>query len=68
MSALPCHSQDIKPRRRSHLPLDANFGGVAYTHTEGDEFINGKKHEEDPLFIGQGRLIHTFTLGGSLQW
>ena len=31
--------------------------------TDNDEFFNGKKHEEDPLLIGQGHLIYTFMPG-----
>ena len=32
-------------------------------YTDNDEFFNGKKHEEDPLLIGQGHLIYTFMPG-----
>ena len=38
--ALPCHAQDIEPRRWSHLPLGGNFAGVAYAYTEGDILFN----------------------------
>ena len=31
--------------------------------TDNDQFFNGKKHEEDPLLIGQGHLIYTFMPG-----
>lgn len=32
-------------------------------YTDNDEFFNGRKHEEDPLLIGQGHLIYTFMPG-----
>lgn len=31
--------------------------------TDNNEFFNGKSHEEDPLFTGQGHLIYTFMPG-----
>ena len=48
--ALPCHGQDIEPRRWSHLPLDANFLGVAYVYTNGDIFLNPVLQIEDGGF------------------
>ena len=48
--ALPCHAQDIEPRRWSHLPLGSNFGGMAYAYTEGDIFLNPVLRIEDGEF------------------
>jgi hypothetical protein len=45
--ALPCHAQDIEPRRWSHLPLDTNFLGVGYAYTSGDIFLNPVLQIED---------------------
>jgi hypothetical protein len=48
--ALPCHAQDIEPRRWSHLPLDTNFLGVGYAYTSGDIFLNPVLQIEDGKF------------------
>lgn len=34
--SLPCHAQDLEPRRWSHLPTGTNFAGVGYSYTEAD--------------------------------
>jgi len=34
--SLPCHGQDIEPRRWSHLPIGGNFAGAGYAYTTGD--------------------------------
>jgi len=36
MVAPPGHAQEIEPRRWSHLPIGANFGGLGYAYTTGD--------------------------------
>ncbi len=67
VSALPCHAQDIEPRRWSHLPLGANFGGVAYAYTEGDIFLNPVLRIEDgefELHTAAFKYIHAFELFG----
>ncbi|PAW72348.1 MAG: hypothetical protein B9S38_05420 [Verrucomicrobiia bacterium Tous-C4TDCM] len=38
--ALPCLAQDIEPRRWSHLPIGANFGGLGYGFSTGDITFN----------------------------
>lgn len=50
LGALPCHAQDIEPRRWSHLPLDTNFLGVGYAYTTGDIFLNPVLQIEDGKF------------------
>jgi hypothetical protein len=65
VSALPCHAQDIEPRRWSHLPLGANFAGVAYAYTEGDIFFNPVLRIEDGEFelnTAAFKYIHAFEL------
>ena len=47
---LPCHAQDIEPRRWSHLPLDTNFLGVGYVYTNGDIFLNPVLQIDDGKF------------------
>ena len=34
--AASAHSQELEPRRWSHLPIGANFGGGGYAHTSAD--------------------------------
>ena len=34
--AAPANSQELEPRRWSHLPIGANFGGGGYAHTSAD--------------------------------
>ena len=40
LATLPGFSQDIEPRRWSHLPLGSSFGGLAYAYTEDDISFN----------------------------
>ncbi len=35
-SAAPCHSQELDPRRWSHLPTGLNFAGIGYAYSESD--------------------------------
>ena len=37
--------------------------GAAWIFTDNDEFFNGNKLEQDPLYTLQGHLIHTFRPG-----
>ena len=37
--------------------------GAAWIYTDNDEFFNGSKLENDPLYILHGHLIHTFRPG-----
>ena len=60
-------SQDIEPRRWSHLPLGSNFGGIAYAYTEGDIFLNPVLRIEDAEFdlnTAAFKYIHAFELLG----
>ncbi len=62
---LPCFAQDIEPRRWSHLPLGAHFGGVAYAFTEGDIFFNPVlriEHGEFEMDTVAFKYIHAFEL------
>ena len=36
LSALPSISQELQPRRWSHLPTGLNFAGAGYVYTEAD--------------------------------
>lgn len=65
--ALPCHAQDIEPRRWSHLPLGGNFGGVAYAYTQGDIFLNPVLRIADGEFemhTAAFKYIHAFEILG----
>lgn len=65
--AVPCHAQDIEPRRWSHLPLGSNFAGVAYAYTEGDIFFNPVQRIEDGEFemnTAAFKYIHAFEILG----
>lgn len=48
--AAPCLAQDIEPRRWSHLPIGANFAGMAYAYSSGDIFLNPVLRIEDGQF------------------
>lgn len=66
-SALPCFSQDIEPRRWSHLPTGSNFAGTAYSYTEGDISFNPVLRIEDGEFDLQTatlKYIHAFDFLG----
>lgn len=66
-AARSCFSQDIEPRRWSHLPNGANFLGAAYAYTEGDIFFNPVLRIEDGEFDLQSsafKYIHAFDLLG----
>jgi hypothetical protein len=65
--APPCLGQDIEPRRWSHLPLGANFGGAAYAFTTGDILFDPALKIEDAQFDLQtiaGKYIRSFPLLG----
>jgi hypothetical protein len=34
--AYPCLSEELEPRRWSHLPIDTNYFGAGYAYTEAD--------------------------------
>ena len=40
--ALPCLTQELQPRRWSHLPTGTHFAGVGYAYTTGDINFIGK--------------------------
>jgi hypothetical protein len=50
------HGQDIEPRRWSHLPIGANFAGVAYAYTTGDIYL-------DPVLKIQNAQFDLHTIG-----
>ena len=37
--------------------------GSAWIYTDNDEFFNGNKFEQDPLYTFQAHLVHTFRPG-----
>jgi hypothetical protein len=64
---LPATAQDIEPRRWSHLPLGANFSGVAYAYTEGDIYLNPVLRITDGEFemhTAAFKYIHAFEVLG----
>jgi len=68
VSALPCHAQDIEPRRWSHLPLGGHFGGMAYAYTEGDIFLNPVLRIEDGELHPFSASPHKPSLKGSRRY
>ena len=44
------HSQDIEPRRWSHLPIGANFAGMAYAYTAGDIYLDPELKIQNATF------------------
>lgn len=67
MHVLPATAQDIEPRRWSHLPLGANFSGVAYAYTEGDIYLNPVLRITDGEFemhTAAFKYIHAFEVLG----
>lgn len=61
------HAQDIDPRRWSHLPIGANFAGVAYAYTTGtislDPELRIQNGQFDVQTIGV-KYIRSFDLLG----
>jgi hypothetical protein len=67
LSAAPCSGQDIEPRRWSHLPIGANFGGLGYGFSTGDITFNPVLRIEDGQFdlhTAAISFIHSFELFG----
>jgi hypothetical protein len=65
--ALPCLAQDIEPRRWSHLPIGANFGGLGYAFSSGDITFNPVLQIQDGQFdlhTAGLQYIHSFELIG----
>jgi len=63
----PGQSQDIEPRRWSHLPIGANFAGAAYGYTMGDIYLEPELRIEDARFELQTiglKYIRSFELLG----
>ncbi len=42
-------------------PWSFELTGSAFFYTDNDEFWNGNKREQDPLYLVQGHVIHTFS-------
>ena len=67
LAALPALSQDIEPRRWSHLPIGANFIGGAYAYSEGNITFNPVLRIEDGKFDLNSiaaKYIYSFELLG----
>jgi hypothetical protein len=63
LATLPGFSQDIEPRRWSHLPLGSSFGGLAYAYRCGAhprEMVDGTFHLGEFLH-GQRRFFQRQT-------
>jgi hypothetical protein len=50
LGTIPAFSQDLEPRRWSHLPVGSNFAGLGYTYTEGDITFNPVLRIEEGTF------------------
>jgi hypothetical protein len=60
-------AQDIEPRRWSHMPIGANFGGAAYAYTIGDIYLEPELRIENAQFDLQTiavKYIRSFELLG----
>ena len=60
-------AQDIEPRRWSHLPIGANFGGAAYAYTIGDIYLEPELRIQNAQFDLQTvglKYIRSFELLG----
>jgi hypothetical protein len=67
LGVLPVFSQDLEPRRWSHLPTGGNFGGAGYAYTEGDIAFNPVLRIEEGAFdlhTGALKYIHAFEVLG----
>jgi len=61
----PCFGLDLEPRKWSHLPMDQNFGGLAFAHTEADIFSDPTlllENVEMTLDTWAVKYIRTFEL------
>ena len=59
------YSQDLEPRRWSHLPIGANFAGGGYAYTTGDILFDPVLEIADAqlrMHTGAFRYIHAFEL------
>ena len=64
-SSLSCFALEPEPRKWNHLPLDANFGGVAYAYTEADILLNPALRLDNvdmTMKTWAGKYIRTFEL------
>ncbi|RYD33060.1 MAG: transporter [Verrucomicrobiaceae bacterium] len=62
-----CHSQEIEPRRWSHIPLGSDFIGGAYAYTTGDITFDPLLRIEEgefELHTAAVKYIHSFDLIG----
>lgn len=60
-----CLALEIEPRKWGHLPMDKNFGGLQYLHTDADIFIDPTYLLDDvemKLDALAGGYIRTFEL------
>jgi hypothetical protein len=55
--ALLGRAQEIEPRRWSHLPIGANFGGAGYAYTYGKIYLEPELRIEDAKFEVQTILV-----------
>lgn len=63
--AYPCFSQELEPRRWSHLPIGKNFVGAGYAYTEADIFFDPVlriENAEMEMHTWAIRYIRTFEL------
>jgi hypothetical protein len=63
--AYPCLSEELEPRRWSHLPIDTNFFGAVYAYTEADiglDPVLKAENVEMELDTWGAKYIRTFAL------
>ncbi len=68
LGVIPAFSQDLEPRRWSHLPLGSSFGGAGYAYSEGDISFNPVLRIENGTFDLHSvafKYIHAFELLGN---
>lgn len=59
----PCFGLEPEPRMWNHLPVDANFGGIAFARTEADIYFDPTLRLEDVELTQDtwaGKYIRTF--------
>ena len=64
-AALPAQSQELEPRRWSHLPTDGHFAGVGYAYTTGDIGLDPVLLAEDvklDMHTVAAKYIYSFEL------
>jgi hypothetical protein len=65
LCVLPCHAEELEPRRWAHLPIDTNFFGAGYAYTKADISFDPVLKIEDAkanIDTWAAKYIRTFSL------